>query len=290
MREKVKQSDKVPIPGNPVIEPVVFHITDSAVTYGVDWAGTVKIDGQVGWWRSTQGSRGHGNEWKELLDARVSSGSLSSERWTGKSYFFSQQEGEEALEMFLQGVLEGRIKTRRDVWQNYAGRTGVPYEELRDRYPQVYRGPGSVRTQKEPEVQDADKELETSTPITDMYSSADRNHIVEETHYSEDDIPEPSDEEIRKMEEEDTLVAATALEEPLSTQYETLEDDGSVVITIDGHLEHERFGEDVAIVRHDEDNRDHKHYNVFIPKLERTMLLEAGDWVINGLSISIEVR
>lgn len=264
---RVTNDNKVPEPDKKeIIEPIVYQLTDSAVTYGVDWAGTIEIDGKIGWWRSNQRTRPHYDQWKNKFADQPQG------RVYGNSYYFSHEEGKRACAHYRERVLAGHLRARQDSWTNsHAPATGVSFLKLKEQYPNLYKSPTALRREQ--------------------HQNRENPRGYLELEMSEEEYLDMRAEGLPDIVPEETLASAVPVEEQFGMyQFEEVDEDNPDItrIVVGGYMNESRISEDVLTVRQD-DGRDYKYYRIYIPKLETWEYFQLGTHIYNGVKFTVEL-
>lgn len=165
---KVEAKDK-----SKVLCPLALKVTNGqvATNYTVDWAGTVQltledvygciITKQVGVWRSQAKGRPYQQEFETQLKEMKMDGLID---WDQDSYYFTDEEGQEALKQYLDSVVMGNVKANTRSWNSrFAEMSGVSLDQLKNDYPKLYGVEKKIQeVQEEPkplkDFQEADGE------------------------------------------------------------------------------------------------------------------------------------
>lgn len=300
-KTRVPLDKKSEIPDkNEVICPLVLMVTKKAnpmkagaVNYDLSPSPTIQLgDNEPGAWRSApqlqlteegqqirseQGysaltdehivkkdgvpqARSHSLAFYKLLEEGKKKGTFS---WDEDAYYFTHEEGIEARKQYEQMVLSGETKARKRSWENrFEKLTGVKFEELQEKFPEVYKSStknAKVETQEKSEETEMQGEDATEATPTDE-PTADQLQEIEQT----------------KAESDETVAAITATEETLESEAEVVVEDWTPWDSYDSD-------DDASIVNKLSDTDS-------LPLLEETLFYEKEHKKRSGIIKAIEER
>lgn len=301
-KERDHNAEKLATPDRrEVICPLVYHLANVAVNYDLTWQPETKItvmddDGGVirevtGVWKSNPVLRGHTQAFQRELQRMRESEEIS---WNESAYYFTHEEGVKARKSYENEVLHGRIKAHFASWGPNPKRakdksrfhkfTGVTYEELTKKFPDLYNSRSTTSTKLKGE------EKEDAEPVSQEKAQ------VEETS-ERDPVIEPTNEELAQIDEEAKVAAATAPEATIedligeASAEDELDDHDVIPLYVPSEIAAERIDvKNESIVWQDEDGHEHQAYLMPLPEINTEMWLEAGEHLISGVKYSVRIE
>lgn len=215
--------------------------------------------------------------------------------WSEDAYYFTDEEGQEAEATYMTHVISGEpftladgtevvLKANGRSWKNrFAAKSGVSWEELQAKHPDVY---GS---KKKEEAKEAEEEID-EVPLTQQQVQAEEQMVVKDDDEEDDDdefeATAPSAESLSRISEAEVAMAATA----------TVDD----MMAVANAAEEDDMGDDHSITKLRLSNFDEaeelksdsflwniggelvRYYEIELPDIDTVMFLPAGVHQIEG--------
>lgn len=316
---KVQRANETP-DKNEIICPLTHKLTGSAVNYDITWASTIDLGEGPGSWKSTPQKRGHSEAFYDEIAKMKEDGRI---KWDANAYFFTHSQGVAAREKYEQSVLEGKRKANKRSWENrFEAFTGVSFEDLEKKFPELYKRATSTYISKEKKLEMITAAVDQGHMDTDAiakFTGLDAETVAkllvaqkqekEEVKAEEevqsfvapslDDVAEPTvddiaeiEEEIEEAEAEEEVApaSAAAVAEIEADSDDDVDDHSTVVLHLSGYDEHpERMAED-TFMRYTS-KHDVQYYEVELPGMEYPIFVPEGVLILgqdtdDGLDIT----